>query len=53
MTFGLPFAIAGTLVNNLAFLGALLVIYDWMQERYEVEIARWTIAILVWCPLSL
>jgi Gpi18-like mannosyltransferase len=53
MTFGLPFAIAGALVNNLAFLGALLVIYDWMQERYEVEIARWTIAILVWCPLSL
>ncbi len=53
MTLGLPFAIAGTLVNNLAFLGALIVVYSWVVEWYGVDVARWTVAYLVWCPLSL
>jgi Gpi18-like mannosyltransferase len=53
MTFGLPFEVAGTLVNNLAFLGAAIVLYTWMNERYGINIAKWTTAVLVWCPLSL
>lgn len=53
MTFGLPFALAGTLVSNLAFLGALIVIYQWVEETYGSTSAKWTIAVLAWCPLSL
>jgi Gpi18-like mannosyltransferase len=53
MFFGLPFEIAATLVNNLALLGALWVMYHWMQERYGITTARWTTAVLAWCPLSL
>jgi len=53
MALGLPFAIAGTLVNNLAFLGTLIVVYSWVVQRHGFEVARWTVAYLVWCPLSL
>ncbi|MBD2774912.1 hypothetical protein ICL16_23310 [Iningainema sp. BLCCT55] len=53
MTFGLPWTVAGTLVNNIAFLGALLVLYAWMNERHGSSTARWTTAVLAWCPLSL
>jgi Gpi18-like mannosyltransferase len=53
MTVGLPFEVAGTLVNNLAFLGALIVLYLWINERHEVNAARWTTAVLAWFPLSL
>ena len=53
MTLGLPFNGAGTLVNNLAFLGALLVLYCWVEERYDRSAARWATAVLAWCPLSL
>jgi Gpi18-like mannosyltransferase len=53
MLLGLPFEVAGILVNNLAFLGALIVLYIWMEERHGNNVARWTTAFLAWCPLSL
>ncbi len=53
MAFGLPFPIAGILVNNLAFLVALFVIFRWVHEKHGLNIAKWTIAVMVWCPLSL
>ncbi len=53
MTFGLPFEIAGTLVNNLAFLAVLRVLYLWVEERYSTSAARWATAVLAWCPYSL
>ncbi|KAF3891189.1 hypothetical protein DA73_0400028745 [Tolypothrix bouteillei VB521301] len=53
MSVGLPFQIAAVLVNNLAFLGALIVLYAWINERYGVNVARWTTAVLAWFPLSL
>jgi len=40
MTFDLPFKVAGTLVNNLAFLGALIVLYYWVEERHDRSAAR-------------
>lgn len=52
MTFGLPFKVAGTLVNNLAFLGALIVLYYWVEERHGRSAARWATAVIAWCPLS-
>ncbi|MDJ0737680.1 MAG: mannosyltransferase family protein [Nostocaceae cyanobacterium] len=53
MFLGLPFKLAGTLVNNGAFLGALIVLYAWINERHGISAARWTTAVLAWCPLSL
>lgn len=53
MVMGLPFEVAGTLVNNLALLGALLFLYRWAQERYGIREARWATAVLAWCPFSL
>jgi Gpi18-like mannosyltransferase len=53
MTLGFPFSVAGTLVNSLAFLGALLVLHRWVLEQHGRAAARWTTAVLAWCPLSL
>lgn len=53
MTLGLPFAVAGTLVNNLAFWGALRLVYGWVAARHGLAAARWATAVLAWCPLSL
>lgn len=53
MLFGLPFEVAATLVNNCSLLGAMWVAYAWMKERYGISTARWSAAVLAWCPLSL
>jgi Gpi18-like mannosyltransferase len=53
MLAGLPFEIAGTLVNNLAFLGALYCLYFWILEQLGTKVARWAIMVVAWCPLSL
>lgn len=53
MSFGLPFEVASTLLNNLAFLGALLLLYHWAKERHGINTARWATAVLAWCPFSL
>ncbi len=53
MLLGLPFEVAGTLINNLAFLGALIVLYGWVEVRHGTRAARWATAVLAWCPLSL
>jgi len=52
MTLGLPVEVAGILVNNLAFLGALMVLYCWVAEHHGRSAARWVTATLAWCPLS-
>ncbi|MDX2216012.1 MAG: mannosyltransferase family protein [Oculatellaceae cyanobacterium bins.114] len=51
--FGLSFEVAGTLINNAAFWGALIVVYLWVHERHNRAIARWATAALAWCPFSL
>lgn len=53
MTLGLPFEVAGTLVNNLALLGAMILLYRWAEKRYGIKQARWATAVLAWCPFSL
>ena len=53
MTLGLPFEVAGTLVNNLALLGAIALVYFWVEERHGRSAARWASAVLAWCPFSL
>lgn len=53
MALGIPFAIAGTLISNLAFFAMLLIVYDWVAPQHGSRIARWTLLALVWNPLSL
>ncbi len=53
MSLGLPFIVAGTLVNNSAFLGAILLIYNWVENNYGISSARWTVLVLAWFPLSI
>lgn len=53
MQLGLPFAMAGALVANLSFLGAILLFHRWVLERHGARAACWTSAILAWCPYSL
>jgi Gpi18-like mannosyltransferase len=53
MGVGLPFEVAGLLINNLAFLGALVVLYLWVKESQDDRVARWAVLVLAWCPASL
>lgn len=53
MSLGLPFKFAGILVNNIAFLGAILVLFYWINDRYGIQPARWTVLVLTWFPMSL
>ncbi len=49
----IPFVFAGLLINNLAFLLALILLHRWIAERWNAAVAKWTIALLAWYPLSL
>jgi Gpi18-like mannosyltransferase len=53
MTLGLPFEVAAPLVSSLAFLGALLVLYQWTKERQGIKVARWVTAVMAWFPYSI
>ncbi len=53
MRSGAPFAVAGTLVANAAFAGMLAVAFLWTRERAGRTVARWTVAVLCFCPLSM
>ncbi len=53
LAMGLPFAVAGTLVSNIAFLAALWVLYQWVNELHGLQVARWTVASLALAPYSL
>ncbi|WP_245824249.1 mannosyltransferase family protein [Planktothrix tepida] len=53
MNLGLPFEVAGVLINNLAFFGALILLYQWVEITNNSQAARWATAILAWCPLSI
>lgn len=53
MSLGLSATAAGVLINNLAFLGAMIVLYLWVRERHGRSPARWATAALAWCPFSL
>lgn len=53
MTLGSSAEVAGVLINSLAVLGALLLLYHWVEERHDTNSARWATAVLAWCPFSL
>jgi Gpi18-like mannosyltransferase len=53
MRLGLPFAIAGTLVNNLSFLGANYVLYRWVEEFHGRRLAQWSTIAMTCFPYSI
>jgi Gpi18-like mannosyltransferase len=53
MLVGIPFPWAALLINNLAFLAALIVLYRWVDEKYGKNAACWATAALAWCPYSI
>jgi Gpi18-like mannosyltransferase len=53
MRLGLSFTAASLFVSGAAFLAALFITFAWVRRRCDVAAARWTIAMLCCCPLSL
>jgi Gpi18-like mannosyltransferase len=53
ISIGLPFQVAGTLVNNLAFLAALYFLYFWIKKQHSLEGAKWSTLVLAWFPASI
>jgi Gpi18-like mannosyltransferase len=53
MRLGLPFEVAGTLVNNLAFFAALYSLYFWVKEHYGIRVAQWATAVISWYPSAM
>jgi len=53
MSLGIPAIPAGIIINNLAFLGTVILLDQWMNKTHGLKIAHWVILVLVWFPLSL
>lgn len=53
ISLGLPFDVAGTLLNNLAFLAAVYFLYFWSKKQYGQAPARWATLVLAWFPSAL
>jgi hypothetical protein len=53
LRIGIGWPLAGLLVNNIAFFGALLLLYSIARRRWNAETARWSVAFACACPLSL
>ncbi|MGC2129449.1 MAG: mannosyltransferase family protein [Candidatus Aquilonibacter sp.] len=50
---GIGWPLAGVLVNNAAFFGALILLHRIASKRWNTATARWCIAFTCACPLSL
>ncbi len=50
---GIPVEVAGIVINNLAFLATLIVLYSWTRQHHGQKAAKWVTAVFAWCPLSL
>lgn len=53
LRIGIGWPLAGVLVNNAAFLGALILLYRIACQRWNRATARWCVAFACACPLSL
>ena len=53
MRLGMGWPLAGLVVNNAAFLGAIIVLCRIARERWNAATARWCVAVTCACPLSL
>ena len=53
MRTGLPFAIVGTIINNVCFFWAACTMYRWVEEIHSTKLARWTTIALTCFPYSM
>ncbi len=53
MLLGIKFRVGAVLINNAAFLGTIISLFYWMKAQQGVKAARWIVAVLALCPLSL
>jgi hypothetical protein len=53
MQLGLSFEVAGSLVSNLSFLAALLLLYGYLEDKYDRTLARWSTLVLAIFPCAL
>ena len=53
IAIGIKFRFGAVIINNAAFLGAIISLYYWMKSQQGVRVARWVVAVLALCPLSL
>lgn len=51
--FGSSPELAGVLINNCAFFGAMCFLYQWVKSSNGIGAAKWSTAVLSWCPYSL
>ncbi len=53
MKLGLSYAIAGTIISNLACLGAMYILYRWVKEVHGRTIAEWSLVALGFMPCAI
>jgi hypothetical protein len=53
LRIGIGWPLAGVLVNNAAFFGALVLLHGIASKRWNIATARWCVAFACACPLSL
>jgi hypothetical protein len=53
LRIGVGWPLAGVLVNNAAFLGALVLLHRIARARWNLATSRWCVAFACACPLSL
>lgn len=52
-SFNIPFSAAGTLINHVALLGAMLILFGWIKNLYDGPTAIWTVIVTAFFPYSL
>jgi hypothetical protein len=50
---GISWPLAGVIVNNAAFLAAVLLLYHYVRATFDIPTARWSVAVACALPLSL
>lgn len=50
---GLSFPVAGLLISNLSFLVTLLLLYTYLEDKYDRALARWSTLVLAIFPCAL
>lgn len=53
MQLGIPFNVAGTILNNTAFIGSLVLLDNWLKQRYSIQTVTWIILVVAFCPFSI
>jgi hypothetical protein len=53
MRTGLTFDMAATIIANLSFLSMLWFASEWVESKFGVATARWTVAFMAFFPMSL